>query len=156
LRIGDVRGRFALGVAYFYSYQLESARRELQSIADRPETRRGAQLFLGRTAIEEGNLAEAQEYLQQAIKASPSTPEAYAELGLVYIRRQEYVLAKETLSRALEVAPDDYLSNLRLLMLYQRTKDSMTVPQAQRVEQLRKVGEKKEQLLMRALEIRPY
>lgn len=156
LRIGDVRGRFALGVAYFYSYQLESARRELQSIADRPETRTGAQLFLGRTAIEEGNLAEAQEHLQQAIKASPSTPEAYAELGLVYIRRQEYVLAKETLSRALEVAPDDYLSNLRLLMLYQRTKDSMTVPQAQRVEQLRKAGEKKEQLLMRALEIRPY
>lgn len=156
LRIGDVRGRFALGVAYFYSRQLETARRELESIADRPETRTGAQLFLGRTAIEEGNLAEAQEHLQQAIKANPSTPEAYAELGLVYIRRQEYALAKETLSRALEVAPDDYLNNLRLLMLYQRTKDSMTVPQVQRVEQLRKAGEKKAQLLMRALEIRPY
>ena len=156
LRAGDVRGRFALAVAYFYTRQLESARRELQSIADRPETRMGAQLFLGRTDIEEGNLAEAVEHLQQAIKANPSTPEAYAELGLVYLRRQEYALAEETLSRALQVAPDDYLSNLRLLMLYQRTKDLRTAPQTQRVEQIRKAGEKKEQLLMRTLEIRPY
>jgi tetratricopeptide (TPR) repeat protein len=156
LRVGDVRGRFALAVAYFYSYQLESARQELQSIADRPETRMGAQLFLGRTAIAEGNLAEALEHLQQAIKANPSTPEAYAELGWVYIRRKEYALAEKTLSRALEVAPDDYLSNLRLLMLYQRTKDLRTAPQTQRVEQLRKAGEKREQLLMRTLEIRPY
>ena len=59
LRMGDVRGRFALAVAYFYSDQLDSARRELQSIVDSPDTRMGAQLFLGRTAIAEGNLAEA-------------------------------------------------------------------------------------------------
>jgi tetratricopeptide (TPR) repeat protein len=156
LRAGDVRGRFALAVAYFYTRQLESARRELQSIADRPETRMGAQLFLGRTAIEEGNLAEALEHLQLAIKANPSTPEAYAELGLVYIRRKEYALAEKTLSRALELAPDDYLSNLRLLMLYQRTKDSRTEPQTQRVDQIRKSGQEREQLLMRTLEIRPY
>jgi hypothetical protein len=31
-----------------------------------------------------------------------------------------------------------------------------TAPQTQRVEQIRKAGEKKEQLLMRTLEIRPY
>jgi tetratricopeptide (TPR) repeat protein len=156
LRIGDVRGRFALGVAYFYSDQLESARGELQSIADRPETRMGAQLFLGRTAIEQGNLAEALEHLQQAIEADPSTPEAYAELGLIYIRRKEYALAEKTLSRAVEVAPNDYLSNLRLLLLYQRTKDLRTEPQAQRVKQIRKAGEEREQLLMRTLEIHPY
>jgi tetratricopeptide (TPR) repeat protein len=156
LKTGDVRGRFALAVAYFYSYQLESARRELQSIADRPETRMGSQLFLGRIAIQEGNLAEALEHLQEAIEAKPSTPEPYAELGLVYIRRREYALAEKTLSRALELAPDDYLSNLRLLMLYQQTKDLRSEAQTQRVEQIRAAGDKKEQLLMRTLEIRPY
>jgi tetratricopeptide (TPR) repeat protein len=156
LKTGDVRGRFALAVAYFYSYQLDSARREFQSIADRPETRLGVQLFLGRMALQEGNLAEALEHLQKAIKANPSTPEPYAELGMVYIRQHEYALAEKTLSSALEVAPDDYLSNLRLLMLYQQTKDSRTEAQKQRVDQIRAAGEKKEQLLMRTLEIRPY
>lgn len=156
LRIGDVRGTFALAVAYFYSHQLESARRELQSIADRPETRTGVQLFLGRTAIEEGNLPEALEHLQQAIKANPSTPEAYAELGWVYIQRREYALAEKTLSRALGLAPDDFLTNLRLSMLYGRTKDVRTEAQTQRVEQIRKAGKEREQLLMRTLEIRPY
>ena len=77
----------------------------------------GPQLFLGRTAIAEGNLPAAVEHLQQVISANPSTPEAYAELGLVYIRQHNYALAEKTLSRALEVARDDYLSNLRLLML---------------------------------------
>ncbi len=152
----DARGRFALGVAYYDAYQLDSARKEFLAIANRAETRWGAQLYLGRLAIREENLNEASYRFQQAIQANPTEPEAYAESGLVHIRRNEYSLAEKDLTRALTLAPDHYLSNLRLLMLYQRTKDSRADAQAKRVEELRKFGEEKERLLLRSLDIRPY
>ena len=152
----DARGRFALGVAYYEAYQPDSARKEFLAIANRAETRWGAQLYLGRLAIREENLNEASYRFQQAIQANPTEPEAYAESGLVHIRRNEYSLAEKDLTRALTLAPDHYLSNLRLLMLYQRTKDSRADAQAKRVEELRKFGEEKERLLLRSLDIRPY
>src|SRR5207245_8578521 len=41
-RPADPRGNFALGVAYFDAYQLDAARKQLESVAARPETRVGA------------------------------------------------------------------------------------------------------------------
>ena len=152
----DPRGRFALGVAYFEAYQGDSARKEFLSIANRPETRMGAQLYLGRLALRQENLDEALDHLQQAMQANPAAPEPYAESALIRIRRKEYGLADEDLARALKLAPEHYLSNLRLLMLYQRTKDTRAEAQARRVEELQKAGEEKERLLLRSLEIRPY
>jgi tetratricopeptide (TPR) repeat protein len=153
---GDPRGRFALGVAYYDAYQLEAARAELTAVADRPETRLGAQLYLGRLAIREDHLDEALEHLRLAIQANPSAPEAYAESGLAHIRRKEYALAGKDLDRAIRLAPDHYLSNQRLLMLYRRTNDPRAAAQAERVEKLQQAGEEKERLLLRSLEIRPY
>jgi len=155
-RPGDPRGGFALGFAYYEAYQMDSARKEFMAVANRPETRLGAQLYLGRLAIREGNLDEAMNHLQQAIQANSSSPEPYAESGLVHIRRNEYALAENDLARALKLAPDHYLSNLRLLMLYQRTKDPRAKAQARRIERLQQAGEEKERLLLRSLEIRPY
>ena len=54
LRPGDARGTLALAIAYFYSDRYDDARHELQSIADHPETRTAAQLFLGRMAMRDG------------------------------------------------------------------------------------------------------
>lgn len=156
LRPVDPRGRLALAIAYFYSYRYDDARRELHAIADRPQTRMVTQLFLGRMAIRDGNLDEAMVHLQQSIQADPSAIEAYTDLGMVYIDKKEYALAEKTLAHAIEMTPEDYLSNQRLLTLFQRTKDSRAAAQAQRVEQIRKTGEEKERLLMRSLEIRPY
>src|SRR5207249_236151 len=81
-RPGDPRGGFALGFAYYEAYQMDSARKEFMAVANRPETRSGAQLYLGRLAIREGNLDEAMNHLRQAIQANPSSPEPYAESGL--------------------------------------------------------------------------
>jgi len=154
-RPGDPRGRFALGVAYFDALQSDTARNEFSSVAERPETRMGAQLYLGRLALRENRLAEALVHFQKAIQANPSVPEAYADLALVYIRRNEYALAGQKLAEALKLAPDHYQSNLNLLMLYRRTKDARAQAQATRVEQLQKAGEEKERLLLRSLELRP-
>jgi tetratricopeptide (TPR) repeat protein len=152
----DPRGHFALGVAYFDANQPTLARKELSMIADRPETRFGAHLYLSRLDIEDEHYDEALNHLGTAIRANPDAPDAYAESALVHIRRNEYTAAEQDLARALKLAPDHYLSNLRLLMLYKRTKNPQAAAQAERVEQLQKAGEQKEQLLMRSLEIRPY
>jgi len=155
-RPDDARGNFALGVAYFDAYQLDAARKEFESVAARSETRVGANLYLGRLAFREGNLTEAEDRLRKAVVSDPSSPEPYAELALVHIRRKEYALAESNLARAFKIAPEDYRTNLNLLMLYERTKDSRAEQQAHRVEQLQKAGEERERLLLRSLEIRPY
>jgi len=156
LRPNDAHGRFALGVAYFEAYQMADARKEFLATSEQPETRMGAHLYLGRLALREDNLDDALAHLRQAVQANPSAPEAYAELGLVQIRRKEYAAASQTLARALQLAPDDYRSNLHLLILYQRTKDPRAQAQAGRVEQLRSAGEERERMLLRSLRIQPY
>jgi len=152
----DPRGNFALGVAYFDAYQLDAARKELESVASRPETQVGANLYLGRLAVREDNLTEAADRLRKAVASDPSSPEPYAELALVHIRRKEFALAESNLTRALQIAPEHYRTNLNLLMLYQKTNDPRAEQQAHRVEQLQKAGEERERLLLRSLEIRPY
>src|SRR5205823_5856402 len=86
----DPRGRFALGVAYYDASQPELARKEFSAIADRPETQYGAELYLSRLAIDDEKLDDALKYLGKAIAANPSAPDAYAESGLVHMRRNEF------------------------------------------------------------------
>lgn len=155
-RPDDARGKFALGVVYFYLYDFDAARRELEAAAGHPDTRMGAHLFLGRLGIREENLEQAAGHLRQAIQANPAVPEPYAELGLVSIRRRDYAAAEKNLARAVQLAPDHYLGNLYLLMLYQRNKDPRAAAQAQRIEQIKSAGEEKERLLIRTLKIQPY
>jgi tetratricopeptide (TPR) repeat protein len=152
----DPRGSFAVGVAYFEAYQLDLAKKEFLSINNKPETRTGAELYLGKLALSENKTDEALAHFQEAIKAKPGALEAYAESALVRIRRAEYALAEKDLSRALALNPAHYLSNLRLLMLYQKTKDARSAAQARRVEELQKQGEERERFLLRSLDIRPY
>lgn len=152
----DPHGHFALGVAYFDAYQLEASRRELEIAAARPETAVGANLYLGRIAFREGDLEKAEEFLNKAVESSPLSPDAYAELALIQIRRERYALAESTLAKGLRIAPDHYRTNLNLLMLYQRTHDARAEQQAQVVQKLEKAGEERERLLLRSLDIRPY
>jgi tetratricopeptide (TPR) repeat protein len=155
-RRDDPRGSFALGVAYFDGYQLDAARRELEIAAAHPETRSGANLYLGRLAFREEKLTEAEDFFRKSIQFNPSSPEPYAELALLQIRRSDYALAEKNLDTAIQIAPDHYRTNLNLLMLYQRTKDPRAQQQANRVKELDKAGEERERLLLRSLEVRPY
>ena len=151
----DPRGGFALGVALYEAYRLKEAKTTLSAVSGIPATQMGAELYLAKVAMREENLDEAQSHLRQSIRANAQSPEPYAELALIHIRRSEYALAQEDLAAALKLQPDHYLSNLRLSMLYQRTKDPRAEAQAKRVQELQKSAENREQLLLRSLEIRP-
>jgi tetratricopeptide (TPR) repeat protein len=156
LKPEDVRGRFSLGVAYFYSNDFVTARKELEAAALRPETAAGAHYFLARVAKQENNLPEALEHLRHSLKANPKNPETHAELGLVYIRNREYEKAEGELRTALELDPDSYLANMNLLNLFQRTRDPREEQQAQRFEEIKKKRSERQQALMRTIEVRPY
>jgi Flp pilus assembly protein TadD len=152
----DPRGRFALGVAYFDTYQIDAARREFKAAALRPETAAGANLYLGRLALRDGNTPEAEDYLHKSVASNPASAEPLAELALIQIGRGEFAAAEANLNKALQIAPGHYRTNLNLLMLYQRTKDPRADAQAKRVKELEKAGEERERMLLRTLDIRPY
>jgi tetratricopeptide (TPR) repeat protein len=153
LKPDDPRGKFALGSAYFYSSNYPLARKELEAIAKNPETAAGAHYYLGRLAKQEDNLPEAGREFQQALQANPDYADAYAELGLVHLRQKEYAQAEKALRRALEIDPDNYLANLNLLNLFQRTKDNRADVQAQRFEEVKKKRSEKAEELLRTVEV---
>jgi len=151
----DLRGRFALGAAYFYCRDFELAQKELGAVAEVPETAAGAHYLLGRIADQEGKTTEAVRELQKALEANSSYADAYAELGHVRLNQKEYVLAEKTLVRALEIDPDNYTANLNLLILRQRTKDQRAHAQAQRFEEVRKKRSERAKEFLRVIEVRP-
>jgi len=155
-RKGDPRGNFALGVAYFDAGQVEAARREFEAIANRPETKAGALLYLGRLALRNEDLAAAAGYLQGAIQANPAVAEPYVELAIVQIRRKDYKAAEQNLNCALRLSPDNYQANFNLLFLFKRTNDPRAEEQSRRVGALQLAGEERERMLLRTLDIHPY
>ncbi len=54
-----------------------------------------------------GNMAGAQQALEQALEANPDLPKAHYTLGLAYANTGDNAKAKEHLQRFLELAPDD-------------------------------------------------
>jgi tetratricopeptide (TPR) repeat protein len=156
LKRGDPSGQFALGAAYFYSGDYDSAKRELQAIADRPETTVGAHYFLGRIAKQEDRLQEASALFKHALRSNPNQPEVLAEAALMHIRQERFEEAARELQRALEVDPDSFRANANLLMLYQRTRDPRAASQARRFEEMKKIRSEKEDMLQRTIQVRPY
>jgi tetratricopeptide (TPR) repeat protein len=154
-RPNDPRGQFGAGVAYFYAKNFDAAATELKPIADRPETQAGVHYLLGRIAMAQDDLPAAQSELRKAV-AGGGSADAWAELGLVYLRQRDYEEARRALDRALALDPEGYLPNLNVLILYQRTKDPRADAQSQRFEKIKTQRSENEKLLMRMIEVRPY
>ena len=152
----DPRGSFALGIAYFDANQSEPARRELELAAAHTQTRAGALLYLGRLALREQNLTEASDDLQRAIQANPAMVQPYIEIAIVQLRTKKYDDAKQNLTRALRLAPDNYQANSSLLVLYKKTNDSRAEEQSRHLAVLREANDEREKMLLRSLDIRPY
>ena len=156
LRPEDARGPFALGAAAFQAHDFALARVELHKAAGNTETGAGANYFLARIAREEGDLDEGLRLAQKAVEADARYADAYAELGILYMRKRETDKAEQALRRCLELEPDNYLGNYHLLMLYQRIKDGREEAQARRFDELKQRREEKADEFRRVIDVRPY
>jgi tetratricopeptide (TPR) repeat protein len=151
----DPRGRFALGVARFYSNDFAGAERALTAIAERPETAAGANYFLARITRQAGRLDEARRYVDRSIEAVPRYADAWAELGLLQTRAGQFEEAEASLQKALSLDAENYQATVNLTALYQRTRDPRREAQAARLAALQKKREERAQDFLRIIEVVP-
>ena len=152
----DPRGALALGLAWFKAGDFASARPELARAAGRASTAAAANYFLARIAREENDVEQALALVDQALQAKPDYADAWAERGLLHLRKRELGEAEKDLRRCLELDPDNYLGNQHLLALYQRSKDARQEAQAHRLHELESLRERQAEEFRRVIEVRPY
>jgi len=155
LKPDDPRGPLAIGVSGFMARDFASARPELERAAQSPSTAAAANYFLGRIAREENDVEQALAHVDKALQAEPAYADAWAERGLLHLRKRELDLAEKDLRRCLELEPANYVGNLHLLALYQRTRDPRQEEQARRVEELSAKREQQAEEFRRIIEVRP-
>jgi len=156
LKPDDPRGALAVGVAWFKAADFASARPFLARAAESVTTAAAANYFLARIAREENELDQALTLVEKAVAAEPAYADAWAERGLLRFRKRELEQAEKDLQRCLELDPDNYLGNLHLLALYQRTRDARREAQSEKVQALQARQEQKAEEFRRVIEVRPY
>jgi tetratricopeptide (TPR) repeat protein len=152
----DPRGHFALGAAYFAAGDYDHCRAEMMGVSKDPKTEAGAAYFLGRVALIEENLDEAAAYFDQCIRLLPSFAEAYTELARVRLRQDRLDDAKAAIERALSLDAEGFQANSALLAMYQKTHDSRAEKQRERLRQLDETRSKRQELMFRSIEVKPY
>jgi tetratricopeptide (TPR) repeat protein len=152
---GDPRGALAVGLAWFQARDFAAARPELVRAAQSAPTAAAAHYFLARMADEEGDLNAALDLVGKAVALAPAYADAWAERGLLHFRRRDMAQAERDLQRCLELDPDNYLGNLHLLALYQRTGDGRREEQARRVTELDARREEKTEEFRRVIQVQP-
>jgi tetratricopeptide (TPR) repeat protein len=152
----DPKGRFALGVAYFSSGDYENCKRMMLEVSKDPATAGGAAYFLGRLARLDDNLDQAVEYLKRCITLLPSFAEAHTELARVYLRQDRIDDATAAVTRALSLSSDSFQANSTLLIIYQRTHDPRIQEQKALLQKLDEERGKRQELMLRSIEVKPY
>ena len=152
---GDPRGRFALGAARFYAGQFDQARTDLQAVASGEETAAGAHYFLARIARQANDLENARREVDAALQVYPKYADAWAELGLIQIRKFQYTEAEQSLGKALAIDPNNYVANVNLATLYSRTKDPRRDAQAARLQALQEKRAIQAQEFLRIIGVEP-
>jgi tetratricopeptide (TPR) repeat protein len=88
------------------------------------KTRDPAVLFeRGERALKENNLGDAESDFRQVLAIDPHAGAAYANLGVVYMRRKQWPKALETLNKAKELLPNVAGIRLNIGLAYYRQND---------------------------------
>ena len=74
----------------------------------------------GEQALKENRLGEAESNFRQVVQIDPQAGPAYANLGVVYMRRKQWARALETLNRAKELMPKVAGIRLNIGLAYYR------------------------------------
>ena len=155
-RPNDPQGHFALGVAYFSAGDYENCKREMLGVSNDPKTAGGAAYFLGRMARLEDNLDQAEVFLNRCISLLPKFAEAHTELARVRLRQDRMDDAQAAVSRALSLDPDSFQANNTQLIIYERTHNPRAGEQKARLHKLDEERGKRQELMLRSIEVKPY
>ena len=90
-----------------------------RAVASREETAAGAHYFLARIARQANDLENARREVDAALQVYPKYADAWAELGLIQIRKFQYTEAEQSLGKALAIDPNNYVANVNLATLVQ-------------------------------------
>lgn len=151
----DVRGHYALGIAYFASGDYERAKEEMRGIESNPKAAGGAEYFLGRIARLQGELVEATMHLKKSIELMPAFSESHTELARVLMLEGNLEAAHRELDRAVELDPGSFQGNAQLLVLYRRQHDPRAEKQAELLKKLDEDRSRRAELMLRTIEVRP-
>jgi len=77
---------------------------------------------IGESALHAGNLDEAEHEFRQVLGLNPAVAGAYANLGVIYMRRKQWPQALEMLHKASKLAPDLAGIRLNIGLVYYRQK----------------------------------
>ncbi len=156
LQPGDVQGRLMLGITLFKNGNYDAARVELQAATTFQPTAASAHYFLGRLARQTNDLPAALKALQQALQLDARHADAWAELGQLHVQQRAHAEAEKALQQALQLDAENYQANFQLLTLYTRTQDPRASTQSERFEIVKQKRAEREQVFLRAIEVRPY
>ncbi|MFZ1160431.1 MAG: tetratricopeptide repeat protein, partial [Candidatus Sulfotelmatobacter sp.] len=91
---------------------------------DRPLDPRQQELFQkGEASLKNGDLAGAERSFRSVLAANPQAAGAYANLGVIEMRRQRWLQAREMLRRAETLAPDVPGIRLNIGLSYYKQSD---------------------------------
>jgi tetratricopeptide (TPR) repeat protein len=156
LRPEDPRGHFALGTALFYSNLFDKAVPELERATRSPETATGGHYFLARIARQMNDLATARREIDRVLQLDGGVVDAWAELGLIQTRLEEYRAAEQSLGKALAIDPDHYAASVNLATLYAKTRDPRKDAQIAKVAALGEKRDERAQAFLRIIQAVPY
>ena len=155
LRPDDARVHLALATSYAGSGRTRDARAQLAIPLQDRQTRAGASYLLGCMAREEDDTDGALRYFQQVISMEPESSDAHAQLGAIFLLREDLESARRETELALRADPRNYRANDTLMRLYGKAKDPRLAEQVAKVKALIKDRDDKFTLLHRTIEFKP-
>ncbi len=152
LRPRDAAGHHLLGVALNSLNRFAEARAAFErglALGPNPES----EYMLGLISNNEGDAAGAVRWLERALGSEPNHAGAHAELGIAYVKQNNYERARAELERAVELNPKDLRAVHQLGLVYAKLGER---ERAQKMfalaDELRKERRQQETVIMKLVE----
>lgn len=92
---------------YIQDKQYDKVISLLENVNAKDETGAKVYFLLSYAEIQKGNLTDAKEHLEQAIRFDSTLHQAYFNLALIYMDEKQYEKAKELIDKAVELNPNN-------------------------------------------------
>jgi tetratricopeptide (TPR) repeat protein len=129
-RVSSIRIFFALVLLLFGWHEADGQNVASAKATTAHSARDPQKLFeTGEVALHANKLDEAERSFRQVLAIEPSVAGAYANLGVIYMRRKQWAQALEMLRKAEKLAPDIAGIRLNIGLVYYRQKNYLSAIQ---------------------------